>query len=160
MQRMGKWQTECSMHAIVNRHHDAVCMPAQVEDWETGQHAVINLDPLKAPADTAKDLYKVARKQDRTGDAIMPVMQACVLLPSCLIRSHSISQTMPAVSAFLHFTGCTATGCNDAQKHAINRSLYRSFISLCRQGSSGTMFAALIARHCCDMAGGPARMSL
>ncbi len=48
----------------------------QVDDWETGQPVVIQLDPLKAPADTAKDLYKVARKQDRTGEAIMPVMQA------------------------------------------------------------------------------------
>ena len=43
---------------------------------------MIKLDPLKAPTDTAKDLYKVARKQDRTGDAIMPVMQVC-MLPLC-----------------------------------------------------------------------------
>ena len=53
--------------------------PAQVEDWETGQPVVIRLDPLKAPADIAEDLYKVARKQDRTGGAIMPVIQACML---------------------------------------------------------------------------------
>ena len=70
--------------------------PAQVNDWETGQPVLIKLDPLKAPADVAKDLYKVARKQDRTGDAIMPVIQARVLLPSCLITSHSISKTMPS----------------------------------------------------------------
>ena len=48
----------------------------QVEDWETGAMVVIQLDPLKAPAETAKDLYKVARKQDRTGSAIFPIIQA------------------------------------------------------------------------------------
>ena len=29
-----------------------------------------------SPHELAEDLYKVARKQDRTGDAIMPVIQA------------------------------------------------------------------------------------
>lgn len=64
---------------------------AQVEDWETGQPVVIKLDPLKAPADTAEDLYKVARKQDRTGGAIMPIIQARMLLSSqitCLLHEH------------------------------------------------------------------------
>ena len=48
----------------------------QVEDWETGETIVIELDPRKQPAQAVEDLYKAARKQDRTGDAIMPIMQA------------------------------------------------------------------------------------
>lgn len=48
----------------------------QVEDWETGETMVIKLDPRKQPAQAVEDLYKAARKQDRTGDAIMPIMQA------------------------------------------------------------------------------------
>ena len=56
----------------------------QVDDWATGETVVIKLDPMKAPAETAKDLYKVARKQDRTGNAIMPIMQArAASEPSC-----------------------------------------------------------------------------
>lgn len=47
---------------------------------------VIKLDPLKAPADVARELYRVARKQGRTGDAIAPIMQACA--HTCM-RLHS-----------------------------------------------------------------------
>ncbi len=67
----------------------------QVEDWETGEMVIIQLDPLKAPAETAKDLYKVARKQDRTGSAIFPIIQACAhpVMPLCLL--HAVPGAVP-----------------------------------------------------------------
>ena len=61
---------------------------------------VIQLDPLKAPAEAAKDLYRVARKQDRTGSAIFPIIQACTypvmpmpcLRMQCQILSHAAKE--------------------------------------------------------------------
>lgn len=59
----------------------------QVEDWETGETIVIKLDPRKPPAQAVEDLYKAARKQDRTGDAIMPIMQACPFSGAFMCKS-------------------------------------------------------------------------
>lgn len=47
----------------------------QCEDWETGEMVTIQLDRSKPPSETAEGLYKAARKQDRTGDAIAPIIE-------------------------------------------------------------------------------------
>ena len=52
----------------------------QVEDWETGEAVSIPLDPRAPAADTASALYKAAKKQDRTEDAILPILQVQYLL--------------------------------------------------------------------------------
>ena len=53
-----------------------------MEDWETGETVTIPLDPAAPAADAAGALYKAARKQDRTGDAVEPIIQVgCFSLP-------------------------------------------------------------------------------
>lgn len=51
----------------------------------------IPLDPAVAPTETAATLYKIARKQDRTGEAIAPVIEVQIniqYLPSLLPVDH------------------------------------------------------------------------
>ena len=55
----------------------------QVEDWETGETVTIPLDPAVPAAEAANALYKAARKQDRTGDAVEPIIQVWLLFTPC-----------------------------------------------------------------------------
>ena len=50
-------------------------IPWQVDDWETGERVTIALDRAVPPAETAAALYRVARKQGRTGQAIAPILE-------------------------------------------------------------------------------------
>lgn len=46
-----------------------------MEDWESGEMVTIALDRAVAPSETAAALYRVARKQGRTGEAIAPIVE-------------------------------------------------------------------------------------
>ena len=51
----------------------------QCEDWETGEMVIIHIDPSKPPSESAEALYRSARKQDRTGGAIAPIIEVLSL---------------------------------------------------------------------------------
>lgn len=47
----------------------------QVEDWESGEMLTIQLDRSMPPSETAATMYRTARKQGRTGEAVAPILE-------------------------------------------------------------------------------------
>ena len=66
-----------------------------MEDWETGALVSVPLDPcgMKSPNDVAEALYKAARKQRRTEDAIAPLMRARPCFCLTMLLGGAASQT-------------------------------------------------------------------
>ncbi|CAL8465919.1 g5455 [Coccomyxa elongata] len=47
----------------------------EVEDWESGEMLTIQLDRSLPPSETAAAMYRTARKQGRTGEAVAPILE-------------------------------------------------------------------------------------